>query len=139
MWILLMVVILLTNGMSAFGLKVLAGWGLPASVHYPYLSIWYAAGLACIAIPLAFRKQKFARAEIGWGAVLAALSIGGQVAMADALQSGIPGNIVFPITIGGSILVVALASRVFFSEKMHPLSRAGVVIGFVAVILLGMS
>lgn len=137
MWILLMLIILLTNGMSSFGLKVLAAWGLPAAIHFPYLSIWYAAGLASIGVPMLLRRQVGGWKEIGWGAILATLSIGGQLAMADALQSGVPGNVVFPVTIGGSILVVAVASWLFFKESMHPLSWAGVVIGFAAVILLG--
>ena len=139
MWILLMVIILLTNGMSAFGLKVLAAWGVPSGMKYPYLSIWYAAGLACIGIPMVFKGVKGGRKEIGWGAIIAALSIGGQLAMANALQSGIPGNVVFPVTIGGSILVVALAGRLLFSEKMHPLSWAGIAIGFLAVIMLSVN
>jgi multidrug transporter EmrE-like cation transporter len=46
---------------------------------------------------------------------------------------------VFPVTVGGSILVVAIAGRFFFAEKMHPLSWTGVGIGFVAVILLSVS
>lgn len=33
------------------------------------------------------------------------LSIGGQVAMARALDLQVPGNVVFPVAIGGSILV----------------------------------
>ena len=45
MWFLLMLVILLTNGMSAFGLKMIAGWGLPDTIKYPYLTVWYAGRL----------------------------------------------------------------------------------------------
>ena len=36
-------------------------------------------------------------------------------------------------------LVVALAGKLLFGEKMHPLSWAGVAIGILAVILLGAS
>ncbi len=85
------------------------------------------------------RGLKGGLTEIWWGAILAALSIGGQLAMANALQSGLPGNVVFPVTIGGSILIVALAGRLFFGEKMHPLSWTGVVVGCLAVVLLSVS
>lgn len=51
MWFLLMLVVLLTNGMSSFGLKLLAGWQLPAVIKFPYLTVWYGAGLASIALP----------------------------------------------------------------------------------------
>ena len=139
MWFLLMVVILLTNGMSSFGLKVLSGWGLSGTMKFPYLTVWYAAGLACIGIPMLTRVVKSRLKEAGWGAALAGLSIGGQIAMANALQSGLPGSVVFPVTIGGSILIVASAGCIFFSERMHPLSWAGVATGCVAVILLSVS
>ena len=61
------------------------------------------------------------------------------MAMSYALDFGIPGSVVYPVAVGGSILVVALAGKLLFGEKMHPLSWAGVAIGILAVILLGAS
>jgi len=139
MWFLLMLVILLTNGMSSFGLKMLAGWGLADTVKYPYLTVWYAGGLAVIALPMLFKGMRVGKTEIFWGAVAGALSIGGQVAMAVALSSGVPGHVVFPIAIGGSIFVVALAARLVFGERMNAPTALGVALGFVAVVLLGLS
>jgi multidrug transporter EmrE-like cation transporter len=139
MWFLLMLIVLLTNGMSAFGLKVIAGWALPGSVKFPYLAIWYAAGLAGIGVPMLLRGMRLSRRELLWGALMAALSIAGQVAMAVALDSNVPGHIVFPVAIGGSIFVVVLAGRIFFYERMSRLNIIGIIMGFIAVILLGMS
>ncbi|MGO8816674.1 MAG: hypothetical protein ACLQVG_18715 [Terriglobia bacterium] len=139
MWFLLMLVILLTNGMSAFGLKMIAAWGLPETVKYPYLAAWYAGGLAAIALPMLLKGMRVGKTEIFWGAVTGALSIGGQIAMAVALASGVPGHVVFPIAIGGSIFVVALAGRLVFGERMNPPTVVGVVLGFIAVVLLGVS
>ncbi|HMD83452.1 MAG TPA: hypothetical protein VKO18_01985 [Terriglobia bacterium] len=139
MWFLLMLVILLTNGMSAFGLKMLVGWGLPETIKYPYLTVWYAGGLAAIALPMLPKGIRVGKTEIFWGGVTGALSMGGQVAMAVALSSGVPGHVVFPIAIGGSIFVVALAGRLVFGERMNPPTALGVALGFVAVILLGVS
>ena len=139
MWFLLMLIVLLTNGMSAFGLKVIAGWALPGSVKFPYLAIWYAAGLAGIGVPMLLRGMRLSRRELLWGALMAALSIAGQVAMAVALDSNVPGHIVFPVAIGGSIFVVVLAGRIFFHERMNRLNIIGIIMGFIAVILLGMS
>jgi len=139
MWFLLMLVILLTNGMSAFGLKVLAGWALPETVKFPYLTIWYAAGLASIAVPALIKGLRIGRKEILWGGAAATLSIGGQVAMAVALDSGVPGHVVFPVAIGGSIFVVALAGRLIFGERINRISALGVTLGLLAVILLGLS
>jgi multidrug transporter EmrE-like cation transporter len=134
-----MLAILLTNGMSSFGLKVLSSWGLPGSTKFPYLTIWYASGFVLIAIPMLWKGTSGGFKEACWGALIAALSIGGQVAMANALGSGLSGSIVFPVTIGGSILVVVLVGSLFFAEKLHPLSWAGIAIGFLAVVLLSVS
>jgi len=139
MWFLLMLVILLTNGMSAFGLKMLAGWALPETVKFPYLTVWYASGLAAIAVPTFLKGLKIGRAEILWGAAAGLLSIGGQVAMAVALDRGVPGHVVFPIAIGGSIFVVALAGRLVFGERMNTPTALGVGLGLVAVVLLGVA
>ncbi len=139
MWFLLMIIILLTNGMSAFGLKVIAGWGLPGTIKFPYLTIWYAAGLAIIGVPMLFKGVRLGRREILWGALMAALSVAGQLAMAVALDSKVPGNVVFPIALGGSIFIVASAGVLFFGERMNRLTVIGVSLGFLAVILLGMS
>jgi multidrug transporter EmrE-like cation transporter len=139
MWFLLMLIILLTNGMSAFGLKVIAGWGLPETAKYPYLTAWYAAGFACIAVPMLMKRSRAGWKEVGWGAALALLSIGGQLAMATALDLRVPGNVVFPVTIGGAILVVVVAGRLFFGERMNRLTTVGIALGLVAVILLSIA
>jgi multidrug transporter EmrE-like cation transporter len=139
MWFLLMLIILLTNGMSAFGLKVIAAWALPAAVKFPYLTVWFASGLACMGVPMLVRGVKVGRRELLWGALLAALSMGGQVAMAVALDSGVPGHVVFPIAVGGSLFIVVLAGRLFFRERLNGWTALGVSLGFLAVILLGMS
>lgn len=139
MWTVLMVIILLTNGMSAFGLKVLAGWTLPASVQFPYLTVWYAAGLASIAVPMLLRGVRPTRKEVIWGAVMAALSMAGQLAMAAALAAGVPGHIVFPLAIGGSVFFVALAGWLWFGERLNRATALGVICGFSAVVLLSMS
>lgn len=139
MWFLLMIVILLTNGMSSFGLKMLAGWQLPGGVKFPYLTVWYAAGLASLAVPMLFKGFRLGKKEAGLGALMAILSIAGQITMAMALDLRVPGNIVFPVAIGGSILIVAVAGWVFFNERISGLSAAGMVLGLVAVILLSVS
>jgi len=139
MWFLLMLVILLTNGMSSFGLKMIAAWGLPETVKYPYLTAWYASGLAAIALPMLWKGMRLGKIEVVWGVLAGALSIGGQVAMAVALNRGVPGHVVFPIAIGGSIFVVALAGRLMFGERLSAPTAIGLALGFIAVILVGVS
>jgi multidrug transporter EmrE-like cation transporter len=139
MWFLLMLLMLLTNGMSAFGLKVITAWGLPETSKFPYLTIWYAAGFAGVVLPALVRRQAVSFRELGWGAAMALLSIGGQVATAVALDRGMPGNVVFPVTMGGAILIVGMAGRLFFGERMNRMTKVGIVLGFFAVMLLSIS
>lgn len=138
-WFLLMLVILLTNGMSAYGLKVIAAWGLPEAARFPYLTVWYAAGLLSIGVPVLFQRLRFAWREVEWSGLLAGLSIGGQLAMAVALKRNVPGHIVFPIAIGGSVFIVILGGRLLFGERLNRLTATGVFFGLVAVVLLSFS
>jgi len=65
MWLLLMLVILLMNGISSFGLKVIAEWGLPQAEKFPYLTVWYAAGFAVIGVPMWFKGTRLGWKELG--------------------------------------------------------------------------
>lgn len=139
-WVLLMVVVLLFNGMSAFGLKVIAAWGLPEAARYTYLTVWYASGLLVIGVPTVIKEGfSFRSREAGWGGLMAGLSMTGQVAMAAALKLGVPGHMVFPIAIGGSTFVVILGGRLLFGERMNKLTASGVYFGLASVVLLGVS
>ena len=139
LWYLLMLVILLTNGMSSYGLKVIAAWSLPETSKFPYLTVWYAAGLATIGVPILFQRVRIAAREAGWASLMAALSLGGQIAMAVALKLNVPGHVVFPIAIGGSVFVVILGGRFLFGERLNKLMTGGISFGLAAIILLSVS
>src|ERR1019366_10346812 len=96
-----MLVILLTNGMSAFGLKMIAGWGLPETVKYPYLTVWYAGGLAAIALPMLLKGMRVGKTELLWGGVAGILSIGGQMGMGVGPSSGVPRPVGIPVALWG--------------------------------------
>jgi len=134
-----MLLILMTNGMSAFGLKMIAAWHVPTSTKFPYLAMWYAAGAMTCGLPMLWSGIRMSRKELVIGLFMALLSIGGQVGMATALGVGLAGSVVFPVVAGGSLLVVIVAGRFLFSEQMNVATTIGVVVGFVAVILLSMS
>jgi multidrug transporter EmrE-like cation transporter len=138
-WYLLMLVILLTNGMSSYGLKVIAGWGLPETDKFPYLAVWYAAGLVTVGVPMLFQHVRIKVREVGWSSIIAALSLGGQIAMAVALKRNVPGHVVFPIAIGGSVFIVTLGGRFLFGERLNGLTTSGVSVGLAAIILLSLS
>ncbi len=136
-WITLMIIVLLTNGMSAFGLKVIAAWGLPGSMKFGYLTVWYAVGTIAVAIPvLVKRGHTWRTKEIAWGSVMALLSIGGQVSTAISLGKGVPGYVAFPVAMGGSLLVVTIVGRFWFQERMSLSEAGGIFIGAAAIVLL---
>lgn len=139
LWLLLMLLILATNGMSAFGLKIIADWGLAKSETFPYLTVWYAAGFFCGMIYLAYKRLRPTWRELVWGGSIAVFSIGGQLAMGRALSSNVPGNIVFPVAMGGSLLLVVMAGRWIFDEKMNRFSSSGIAVGILAVVVLSLS
>jgi multidrug transporter EmrE-like cation transporter len=138
-WFLLMLVILLTNGMSSYGLKVIAAWSLPETAKFPYLTVWYAAGLVTVGVPTLVQRVRITVSEVGWSSVMAALSLGGQIAMAVALKLNVPGHVVFPIAIGGSVFIVILGGRFLFGERLNRLTAGGVSFGLAAIVLLGLS
>jgi multidrug transporter EmrE-like cation transporter len=92
-----------------------------------------------IAVPTLLKRVRFSLHEVGWAGLLAALSLGGQLAMAIALKLNVPGHIVFPIAIGGSVFIVVLGGRLLFGERMNGFTVSGVSLGFSAVVLLSLS
>jgi len=124
------------NGMSAFGLKSLPGGRFPER-EVPYLAIWYAAGLAGVGRPMLLRGMRLSRKD-SCGRPDGGPQHCRPVAMAVALDSNVPGQSCFCCH-RWVIFVVVLAGRIFFHERMSRLNIIGIIMGFIAVILLGMS
>jgi multidrug transporter EmrE-like cation transporter len=128
----------LTNGMGAFGLRVLAGFGLPDTTSTQYLAVWYLAGLLLAALVFLRRLRGFRAKEAAIGCAMALCSMGGQLGMALALSGHIPGFVVFPVATGGGLLLVVVVGVVLFQERMHPLGYLGIAVGVCALVLLAM-
>ena len=58
--------------------------------------------------------------------------------MAVALKLDVPGHVVFPVAVGGSVLIVTLGGRLLFGERMSRVTAAGVTAGLAAVVLLSL-
>ena len=126
----------LTNGMGAFGLRVLAGAGLADAGSISYLAIWYLAGLLLAAL-VCFRRLTGLKAkEAGIGCAMAICSLGGQLGMALALSGRVPGFVVFPVATGGGLLLVVVVGVVVFREHMRALGYLGIAVGACALVLL---
>jgi multidrug transporter EmrE-like cation transporter len=131
-----MLVAFVANGVGPFGLKVLSERNL-AAFQPQYLFFWYVGGF-CFALA-AFLKSgiQVNRWEVFFGAAMGACSFSGQAFTGLALSHGIPGHIAFPLTTGGSLFLVAGAGILLFKEKVGHYGIAGIVLGIVALVLLG--
>ncbi len=133
-----MLVAFLCNGMGPFGLKVLAANNLSDAFHYQFIAGYYFSGLL-LTIPVVLAAGiRPNRKELLIAAAMGACSFGGTLFTAFALERGAPGEVVFPITTGGSLIVVALAGILLFKEKVAWQGMAGILIGILALAILSM-
>jgi multidrug transporter EmrE-like cation transporter len=138
MWLRLMLVAFVANGLGPFGLRVLQGQGSLEAFRYPYLFCWYLGGAALAAAFSLPRWSRPRRAEWLLGAAMGACSFGGQVATALALES-VPGHAVFAVTTGGTLFVVAAAGILVFKERVGKYGVAGITLGIAAILMLGLA
>ena len=136
MWLRWMLVAFFANGLGPFGLKVLAQAGLSESYHYQYLVFWYAGGFALALAAWLPTRVRPGAAEASAAAVIALGSLFGQLFTSLALERGIPGHVVFPVTTGGNLFLVSAAGIVLFRERIGPYGVAGIVAGIASLVLL---
>ena len=135
-WLRLMLVAFLANGIGPFGLKILSEQGLATAYQAQYLLYWYlGAFVFAIAALCASRLRPYGR-EIWLGALMGACSLLGQTFTGLALSHGVPGHVAFPITTGGSLFLVAAAGLLLFKEKVGAYGIAGMVLGIAALVAL---
>jgi len=137
-WIRLMLVAFVTNGLGPFGLKVLNERGL-ASFQSQYLVYWYLGGAIFGVLAFLSGMREIRAREVALGAVMGLCSLGGQTFTGMSLSHGVPGHVAFPITTGGSLFLVAAAGVFVFKERVGPYGAAGIVLGIVALIMLSVA
>jgi multidrug transporter EmrE-like cation transporter len=133
-WFRLMLIAFVANGIGPFGLKVLAELHL-GRYQYQYLIFWYGGGLALAITTFRF-GHPFLRWELLIGASMGLCSLAGQYLVGRALAEGVPGHVVFPVTTGGTLFLVALSGILVFKEDVGPYGRAGLVLGILALVVL---
>jgi drug/metabolite transporter (DMT)-like permease len=138
MWFRLMIIAFFFNGLSPFGLRVLAGLGLAAQYTPLYLVFWYLSGGLFVLLVFSRARSGPARSDILVGAGLGIFSTCGQTSMGLALSHGIPGNVVFPVALAGGLFVVVLAAVVIFKERIGPAGVAGISLGIISIALLSL-
>ena len=137
-WIRLMLLAFVTNGLGPFGLKVLNERGLTA-FQSQYLVFWYLGGAIFGALAFLPGMRETRGREVALGAVMGLCSLGGQTFTGMSLSRGIPGHVAFPITTGGSLFLVAAAGIFVFKERVGAFGAAGIILGVVALIMLSVA
>lgn len=136
-WLRLMLIAFVTNGLGPFGLKVMNEQGY-SSFQSQYLVYWYLGG-AIFGVAAFLGGQREVRArEVALGAVMGLCSLGGQTFTGMSLASGLPGHVVFPITTGGSLFLVAASGIFIFKERVGRYGAAGITLGILALIMLSL-
>jgi len=137
-WMRLMMIAFVMNGLGPFGLKVMAEKGLLQPFHFQYLLWWYAgSGILSFAAFL-LEGGGLAAREVAIAFGIGAASFGGQLFSLLALEKGVPGYIVFPITTGGNLFVVAAGGVLIYRERIGRYGMAGIVVGVLSLVLLSL-
>jgi drug/metabolite transporter (DMT)-like permease len=138
-WFQLMLLACITNGLGAFGLKVLAGRGLTDRYELQYLLVWYLGWLLFGVVVFIGRPFRPRTREILIAAAMGLCSVAGQFFTGLALARDVAGHVAFSISTGGTLFIVALAGILLFKEKVGAYGLAGLVLGILSIIVLSVS
>ena len=122
------------NGLAQFFEKSLQAQGLGAYVPSALIMMYCVGGVIGFPLYLIFRG-KISRTELVYGLGVGICSFAGNFSIIQALKY-LPAYTTFPIAVGGSIVVVAVCSWLFFGEHLSASAKWGVVCGIVAIGLL---
>ncbi len=137
MWYRMMAIAFLSNGLGAFGVRVLQDMGLAETHSSLYLALWYTTGclVAIAAFLMGSRRQLLAK-EIVIGGLMGLCSSLGWIFLTFAIARGVPGYLVFPIAIGGSLSIVAVVGVLAFRERLSLYGYLGILSGVAGIIVL---
>jgi drug/metabolite transporter (DMT)-like permease len=138
-WFTLMLLACVTNGLGAFGLKVLAERKLAIGYEFQYLVVWYLGWLFLSVLIFLRRPFRFQMREMLISAGMGLCSMAGQFSIGLALSHQVAGHVAFSISTGGTLFIVALAGIFLFKEQVGPYGLAGLVLGIISIILLSIS
>lgn len=137
-WFALMLLACITNGIGAFGLKVLAEHKL-ASYEFQYLVMWYLGWLLFSIVVFLRSPFRFWNREIWISAAMGLFSVAGQFTAGLALSRHVAGHVVFSVSTGGTLFIVALAGVLLFKERVGRYGMAGLILGIASIVLLSIS
>lgn len=134
-----MIIAFVLNGLSPFGLRILADQGLASQHTKGYLIFWYLSGLCFVLVLFLRAARRPTVKEMIVGAVLGFFSVCGQTFLGLALSRGLVGNVVYPVTLAGGLLIVVLSGVLVFKEQIGKAGIAGIALGIFSLALLSLS
>ena len=136
LWLQLMLVAFLTNGLGSFGLKILAERHLSSQYQFQYLVFWYLSSTMIASLVFLTEHSKPRKNEILMGAGMGLASVLGQLGMVLAMSSNVPGYLVFPLAIGGNLFIVVAGGLILFKERVRRYGIVGLGLGVAALVIL---
>ena len=76
------------------------------------------------------------KVDIIIGSALGVLSGLGQSFIGMALSTGLPGNVVYPVTLAGGLFIVVAIGVTIFQERVGWAGIAGILLGIISIALL---
>jgi len=129
----LILVAFVLNGLNMLGLKALGEMG-PAALPIALL-VLYATSTPPALLDARSGAKRLDRNSLLIGVIAGVASVIG--ISAQVLACGlIPAYVVFPVSAGGTLLLVVIVGRLVFKERIGPYGIAGMALGAAAVALL---
>jgi drug/metabolite transporter (DMT)-like permease len=122
------------NGFAQFLQKYLHAAGLGAFQASALIAMYVAGALFAAVLLLSF-KGHLGRKECWAGLGVGLCSYAGSFAVLRALGS-VPAYVVFPMVVGGPIVLVALFSWLVRGERLSASTKTGILFGLISVALL---
>ena len=133
---LLLVAQLLVQGFAQFSSKVLVASGFSGERGAFFVATFTSAVL--VTLPIAWRHRKeIARRDLGFGSVVGACNIGGNLSILLALTA-LAGAVVYPLVNSGGLLLVTVLAWIIFKEKINRLNAIGIALTLAAVLLINL-
>jgi len=135
-WFRMMIIAFFTNGLCAFGARVLQDMGLAETHASLYLCFWYSAGLLVSLIAFLPKFSRLSPSEFVVGGLMGLFSSVGWIFLTLAISRGMPGYYAFPIAIGGNLSIVAAVGVIMFKERLSLYGYLGILSGISGIFLL---
>ena len=128
----MMIISFFLNCFMATATKAISEFGMTASIPIVLLVMYALAALMAFAV----MRNRRIEAKSLWIGLLGGFGSAAGMGANMTAASILPGYQVFPLVNGGTLLLVAVAGRLIFRERIGPYGVAGIVAGIAAIVLL---